>query len=385
MAEASKGNQSASTGIPGKETSGGVRGSKSSVAFLLAITILLVGTAVAVVALRRRAALGADPGLVVDDSALDLGVVWMQAEYRFTLPIRNTGNDPMEISEFKSSCRCLSVEPTSLVVPALATGQVEVVLRLLPTSRQENQMPEYAFSVPLAAVVKSHLPRAAGWSIHGTARRVLRESLKHVDFGDSRVRGRDFPVRKVKWEAVRPLTVVRAKCPSGDNVCQVVRSEEDPSLFWLFVRPRGDLPVGRFEFPVSVFCSVDEGREFCAAQFAVFGNVVSDVEASPEVLLLGAVNEGEALEQTVWLRSRSGGQWEATAEASERIVVEPRTATSTGEHAFRITTIPDLGTRTTTVHFRVRQAGEQYSLEIPVKYVGLTQRDTRAKEGAGRQ
>src|SRR5437899_4799116 len=67
-------------------------------------------------------------GLKVEAAALDLGEIWEEKAFTCELPIHNTTSAPVRIEKFSFSCGCMSVEPTSLTIPAKQTDRIRVKL-----------------------------------------------------------------------------------------------------------------------------------------------------------------------------------------------------------------------------------------------------------------
>ena len=52
--------------------------------------------------------------LVIPPDSLDLGEVWEQEAFPWSLPITNRSHQPVEIADFATSCTCVSLEPSGV-------------------------------------------------------------------------------------------------------------------------------------------------------------------------------------------------------------------------------------------------------------------------------
>lgn len=342
----------------------------TAIKWVLVVAILAASVVVTVLIRSHRSTADAGPGLMVSEQALDVGAVWMQKDYRLMLPITNTTGSPIEVSKLASSCRCTSTTE-ALVVPPGVTGELSLSVNLVAIASRQGDDAESSFSIPVMPIVKSTPLDPPVWVIKGRARRILRKAPTHIDFGELPLHAEGRPVRTVEMLAVHPLSGVRVECDQAPHACRVRWSAQTPAAFSLEVKPAGSLPMGRFEFSARVFVSVDGAVEFCAAEIPVFGNVVGDVEANPSMLLLGAVKLEEPVEQTIWLRARSGKSCKVKAEETDGVRVVPRQLELDGERAVRLQIIPKPGTQDATISFLVQRAGRQSVIKIPLKYVGI--------------
>jgi Protein of unknown function (DUF1573) len=74
------------------------------------------------------------PLVTVSPPLVDLGTLRQGETHQFSILLRNTGKDTLVIGGFHSSCPCLSVRPTTLVLGPLEEASVDLCLELRETS-----------------------------------------------------------------------------------------------------------------------------------------------------------------------------------------------------------------------------------------------------------
>jgi hypothetical protein len=333
----------------------------------------IVGVLMATEAVRwQRARTNLGIGLEIPENALNLGIVWTREDFNINLPISNTTDNPIEITEFKTSCDC-TIKTGILTVPAHGTSEVNLTADLFRFFSAEAGGSESPFAVSLVPVVKpvirGQVPR---WVIQGTTRNIFVNAPTHIDFAESCVYGEDYPTQEIQLVARRSLHSVRVECAASPNCCQLKSSAGSPTQFSLEIRPAGSLPIGRFQYAARLYCRVEDLTEFCAAEIPVFGYVVSDVNVKPSMLLAGVVEEGVPLEYTLWLQSRSGKTWSVNANGTDGIQLEPNSVqVGSQEATLQMRMIPMRGHQSASVYVCVQQASVAHTIEIPVKYVGI--------------
>ena len=108
--------------------------------------------------------------LEVDAEHLDFGEVWVQDKFQWTLPIKNTSSDPVELVGFHVSCKCVSFEPASLVVEPAETAEVKLTLNLATQIPEQSTKASRPFLVRVVPIIKGGLPQYNGWDVRGRVR-----------------------------------------------------------------------------------------------------------------------------------------------------------------------------------------------------------------------
>lgn len=248
----------------------------------------------------------ADAGLETDPKDLDFGSVWVQDAFAWTLPMRNTSTEAIEIVDVVASCDCTSVEPTSLSIPPGASAQIRLTLDLTTSDPELAELPEREFSVDIVAVLKGDLPRRRVWRVGGLVRTPFRTALPRIDFGESLVRGWPFAPRSAVVRCRDGFKGVKAACDPSLAAVTVAHSPDDPSAFEIQIAPCETLPVGEHQFNVLLTALSGERGPDVSVPLAIVAPVVDDVHCVPSFQHLGAGRIGESLERRFVLRSRTG-------------------------------------------------------------------------------
>jgi len=88
--------------------------------------------------------------IVVAQEDLDLGAIWATTDYSWTLHLENTSPREVELAELRASCKCLSVEPSPVTIPA--KQQSEVTLRLDVSTAPDDNAKVKEPSFPLCPI-----------------------------------------------------------------------------------------------------------------------------------------------------------------------------------------------------------------------------------------
>jgi hypothetical protein len=206
--------------------------------------------------------------------------------------------------------------------------------------------------------------------------RLLRLSPGKVSFfGKKLFQGQRLPSETVVASPTIPLDSLRATCPSSLAIVEVARSKEHPDRFELKVTPRNDLPVGPFHFEVMLE-PVSRSVPYPPVRLPVEGQLSSDVQASPDSLVLGERRVGEMVIETITLRSASDTPFEVThiQTASGDTVVEPTTLSGIHGKAFRVVQkITKPGKQASSARFSLRStSGGSSTVIMKVIYLGAS-------------
>jgi len=172
--------------------------------------------------------------------------------------------------------------------------------------------------------------------------------------------------------SARPLESFSATCNPDYATIDVM--ECSLTCFLLSVRPNKGLPVGPFDFLVSISGALASGESIPPSQIRVFGRIHEEVQALPYSLHLGAARKGEKLRGTVTLLSRVNRpfQVESIVPHSGETLVEVHNANS-NQVELRITQLASgSGDRVEDINMVVRSNGDApFEIRLPVSYYGL--------------
>ena len=315
--------------------------------------------------------------LEIASEYLAFGDVWEQREFRWTLPVKNTSSESVEIADVEMSCGCRSlVEPKPLIIPAGEVRDLRLVLDLTDRGAEAARAPYRPFAVKLHPIIKSRLPRSLMWTVHGKVRNVFRELPRSISFEEPCVQGTRFPSKVFRVSTHFGIDDLTADCPSAEALCEVHRVAEGDREFTVKITPSSGLPVGPFAFSLGLAAVGAGGEDLPRMEIDVFGEVAHDVGAVPSVVLFAAVDVGRTVRQGVRLRSLTGSDFsiEATECGSGNIEVKAndRGSDSDGESMFEVILHKAReGLQRSHVRFRVSEHGGEYVVEVPVLYHGV--------------
>ena len=355
----------------------------------LAALVVLVASCAAACWVGTRYVSGHPPaGLVVAEKDLDIGEVWEQEAFPWKLTISNNTKQDIEIERFLTSCGCISIEPASLMIPAGKQAPLQVTLNLTQNSGDNSQ----PFNVDIRPLIGGQSQQTAAsnmpelrFTIHGRTRRLLRLSPGKVSFfGKKLFQGQTLPSKTVVASPTIPLDSLNATCPSSLAIVEVARPKEHPDHFELKVTPRDNLPVGPFHFDVRLE-PVSKNARYPDMRLPVEGQVSSDVQATPDSLVLGERRVGETVVEMITLRSESDTPFEVinVQTASDDTVVEPATLSGIHEKAFRVAQkITKPGKQSSSARFSLRStSGRNSTVIMKVIYLGASGNAGQATRG----
>jgi len=247
-------------------------------------------------------------GLVVSDQDLDIGEVWEQEFFEKRLLIHNPTSENVKVVDLVASCNCSSVKPTSFVVPANGSSEVNVTIDL--TSRPSEQTTFLReFVVDIFPVTRNGLPDMEPWRIHGQVRTPLILSSRLIQFERAVLRGVPTESEAVQIRSRLPLAGLDARCRSADVTPILERQSNNREGYLLRVRLQRPMPLGTFRIPIQLVAVTAEGETLPPTPVYVVGQVVNDVHALPDTIYFGVVGPNETCTQTVTLLSRTGEQF----------------------------------------------------------------------------
>jgi hypothetical protein len=306
--------------------------------------------------------------LSVPPELLSLGNVWESEEFALTLPVSNTGVTPLEISDFSSSCFCLKVEPRSFRLEPGATRNVQLTIDL------STQLDNPDFAVNLAAILSPasqyESKRGPSWTIRGRIDRAIKIHGPDLYFGRISEFAQPFEPKEMSIEAIANLEglVVESK-PSG-FAAGLRANQGSPRRFDLVVEQKANLPTGPFDSEVRLKPILKNGVSVPCRRVRLRGYVVPDLEISPSAIQVGGRQVGEAIEETVTVRSLTNRAFTSvTLETSgEGLTVEGRP----GSMDFTVRqSIVTAGLQHTRARFTANGPDYATTYELLITYTGI--------------
>lgn len=374
------------TSSPGKPWSETRTGHIAVAAGILALFVLVFW-----LAMKSRQMLASPVTLVVDEQYLSFGDVWEDPAFIWTLPIRNTTNETVEIIGFVADCPCGKIEPPSLEIPAHGTKEIRVTLNLRipyngtgtqkihPTDdlseKSVNEKHLNRFSIKLAPVFPNRLDRREVWTITGQVRRAGILAPNEVYFGDTLARGMSNVKKKVVLQSKAPVHEVVATCDSTVAKLEVKRQKGNPEKYDIIVNPMMDMKAGPFKGEGKIQLILDSGEQPPPLLLPISGVLLEDIQVKQSPILLGVATIGTTVDESILIYSASDSQFEleqVDVPAGSKLQVVRQI--SNGAKQVKLTQeITHRGDQRVSLRFRVRHRRSEPATEIlvPVVYYGV--------------
>ncbi|MGH7136849.1 MAG: hypothetical protein ACREHD_14005, partial [Pirellulales bacterium] len=319
-------------------------------------------------------------GLMVSVGSVDIGDVWDRDGLSHTVTLLNDTREPIGIERLKASCRCTSVEPDRLVVPAHQSREVHLLLNLagsrIGRARATSPASPLPLSVELVAFCKGRA-EPARFRISGRVHTALDVKPRVIHFNAEQLLDGSSTSQDVEVACAPGVTGFSATCDPQLAIVTASCVSESPcggSRHVVTVTPSRDLPMGPFDFDVR-FRVHARSDAFLVAPLHVSGVVVDDIEILPSRVAFGAARLGACLSDRIVVASRGHKPFRVDA-TSEGIAV--RGVTLTSDSAFADTHVLELraavervGDVSTRVSIPVVMAdGRRKSVPLLVSYRG---------------
>jgi hypothetical protein len=263
----------------------------------LAVTVI----SAMVFASRPRAALS------VPQAQQDFGEVWEVDSFQWPISLVNQLSEAVAIREFQCLRRGVRVVPASIVVPPKGTVQITVIADLTNTCCEPNAVGSPRTFQCRIAAVRELGPPACEFVIGGRVRPVIitPERVRFDDaFGRPRVREKQVTVKVLKPNARLVFknssrVWALAKPPSFDRARQE---------YQLVLVAKDNLPQGWFEDVLEMRATDDSGQLLFTRRVPVDGRAAAQIRILPDLLLLGVVQFGHAVETTMAITGAEADQ-----------------------------------------------------------------------------
>lgn len=240
-------------------------------------------------------------GLNIDPGDLSLGEVWETPAYRHKLTLINLTSKPIRIKDFVTSCDCTEIVPPSITIPADGSASVVAVLNLTHRLPYQVGLESHDISVRIDPVCENDYAPRPGWQVKGRVRSRVSLDTTLLAFGSMCHFGctvsRDIhatvfmPAREILVRAEPALAVVKIEAVDGvDGIGRRVRIK---------VTPNKDIPVGPFEFDLSIAAVGLNGKHYPCATVPVRGEMQPSVRIEPSILLFGEQKLGAVVHDDI--------------------------------------------------------------------------------------
>jgi hypothetical protein len=244
------------------------------------------------------------PLLSVHKDKLDLGEVWEDQQFAWTLPVANNGTESVHVEEVRTSCGCVVAQPRAFTLRPGETHPLRLTLNLTPRSSEAVGVPR-AFAAEVMLTTRTDSTPAAHETFALTAR--VRPVL------EVRPREPSFGVRSDHVQPPLPMsfTVVPATplesltaIPEMPGFTASVRPT-GPELT-VTVTPTAPVPIGPLKVVVRLVPLQPGGHALPERRVTIGGAVGQDVIADPPEVSVGGRPVGTEARETLTVSSRTG-------------------------------------------------------------------------------
>jgi hypothetical protein len=205
--------------------------------------------------------------------------VWESDAAVVRVPIRNTTDRPIRITNLSTDCRAGGITPYAWTVPPRGEVAVEATLDLTDRHPGEFGRLSRPLQFRLDAAIDGH-PRPVRWVINGTCRSRVAASTMLVNFGEANVAGCPPVSRSVTVYRHDPAEPISATSSSSDLIRVSVRSGPNGSLS-LVITPDTSRIRGDFAGTIRVETIGPDDRPTGSTTIAVEGTVREPDQSRP--------------------------------------------------------------------------------------------------------
>jgi Protein of unknown function (DUF1573) len=311
----------------------------------------LLGGAVAVVTTNSQFGASAESTpLQVAARDLDFGVVPCDPKFQWSVPIRNTTNAAINLTQIDASCSCTVVDASKFVIPAGESRSVRLTIDLTSGQGEPTYESPRSFSVMLAARSPSLPGGGQSWQVRGLVRDVLVFSPREIDLGEVAADESNCPPASVRFQSAIPL---REVTPVYDRQLFHVelrdtRAENQSQALVVQLIHPGEL--GDRSATVGLDAKTEDGERMPRALVPLRWKSVGDIATTPPVGHLGALDVGASRRESVRVYSRRARRFSIT-----------KTAVSDAEQATVAASLyPSDGSYTLDIEIRAKRPGEHF-------------------------
>lgn len=342
----------------------------------VAVGVLVAAAVVAFwFGVRLKSGTGSGQELVVADRYLDLGLVWEDRQFPWTLPVENRTDHDIEIEAITSSCKCAPALAHPVVIPAGKTVDVQVRLDLAARLPGTTDAAGNNYEIRIIPKVKGWLPRQEGWTIRGRVEKALTIAPTALDFGNPLMRGRPFSSRVTSVSCGPPMKDLTAECDPAFATVKVSRVAKSAGKYEIAVTPANALPSGPFDFRVTLRGRIVDGKTVSGV-VGVVGWVREELAFVPDRVMFGAGRLGQTVQETVTLQLPPGTRMKVIGfgNLSGGTAVERVPGGDPQCQVFRVSQkVSRVGDQRTIIRCRVEREGieKQEEVSLSLTYHGI--------------
>lgn len=326
----------------------------------------------------KRDISGFNAGLRVRPADLNLGDQWTSRALACTIPIHNTSNREVEVTDLRISCNCLTIAPRSFRVPPGGSIDLEVSVDLAARDPAEAQTPDRLFvALFQPEFAADTLPSVAKpWLLTARVRDAITAPQRVTFEEESLIEGDAFPSRTIAVEYHTDLSGVDVRCDGGIAKAVLRQSSGNVRRVELEITPNQTLTAGRHNGTIELLPITRFGEQLPAVPVQLVIPIANEVRSLPPTVSLGLIKSGAQGTATIHLASMKGRTFsiDNVAYDARAVRVEPAGASEDGERRFRVHVQPQReGAGIFVVTFDVVQHdGKRYPVPVTLSYIAET-------------
>lgn len=303
---------------------------------------------------------------LVADEDLRLGTLWAGTRQSKRVRLQNLSDKPITIREFRSSCVCTGVSPSSLTIGPMEIASIEVAVDLTakidgPQARtlELDVMPVIADAAPLIPL-----------RVTGRVDELLRLSQSAVWF--------DQPVSSAEQTiTISSLAKLEKLSVSGCESFVSTKLTRNGDLdYVLSIKPRDDIELGKlFNGRIVFDVTLKNGEQVTIDGLKCAGRCPMEVEATPRSIQLGFVEVGSTISRRIALRSSADGNSSIKIvechASSENVHVEFDSIETPRPVLVVSCNAATKGRGSSMLKIDVDVASVRHSIEVPITFVGM--------------
>lgn len=143
------------------------------------------------------------------------------------------------------------------------------------------------------------------WTIHGTVRPLFIAEPDCIDWGQHSIDLGPLPPQRIHLQFTRPVSHVTVHSSNSSLTTTLVGRDGIPGEYLLNVAAPGIQKLGPVAAEITLRAVTPDGTPLPAKALSVRGVLVSDLEATPSLIALGAREENEVCTDNVIVESRT--------------------------------------------------------------------------------
>jgi hypothetical protein len=316
--------------------------------------------------------------LTLQPGSLDFGEVWAQPHFRWTMMVSNPTDQAINVDQIDTSCRCVSVEPSSFSINPGDSLVLNVSMNLQGEAADRQQaaggIDRESVTISLTPHVRGSM-RTESWHIHGTVRRAVLTSAAAIDFGDVSRDALKRSRQTILVRCVEPDSTLAVETALRFGPVAITPVSGDKGLHQIDVGMSENTPIGTVNSELVIKPSTHDGAPLPSLRLPISANVLGDIEAVPSAIAFSVVSPGQGVEESLVLRSRNN-----TAFDVENVAVDDdglsavMEAGAASQKRCIVRLMPSKGAaRRACIRFDIRSRadGHEESVRVPVTYSSL--------------